>query len=149
MTDLTKLLLCLNLDGPTNDERSNVNYLPRGRGGRATNNGIRGRGGRGRFGTSQYWGYSRENSSPSEIIIATSPQGHGEEFCQDFPADYTTLPPLYPMTEFVMPYSTDPYYAARAPNYTPPQASVDEAQLVSGYVPVDATVLLEMVKKQM
>jgi hypothetical protein len=69
---------------------------------------------------------------------------------EDYPAYYTTLPPLYPMTEFVMPYTNDAFYST---NFSPPLGTAvvadDDAQLVAGYVPVDDAVLLEMVRKQM
>lgn len=75
----------------------------------------------------------------------------------DYPPDYTTLPPMYPVTEFIMPYmTTNGYFPA---TYTPPPTSgavVDDAQLpittaATTYVqlPVDETVVNDMVKKQM
>lgn len=131
------IIIYLSTDGPQNEMRHN--YQPRGRG--RANNSVRG-GGRSRQRGGHYWSY---RDAPASENILSAQNGH--EDYQDYPADYTTLPPLYPMTEFVMPYTNEAYYPT---GYTPPQGPVvEDPQLAAGYVPVEASILLEMVKKQM
>lgn len=106
-------------------------YPARGRGRGGAHTGGRGRGRR-RGGWASY--YDETDGDASSYGIVT-----------DFPAgDYTTLPPMYPMTEYLMPYNATTYYTG-----TP--VVDDAAAAVVALIPAEPadTALLEMVKKQM
>lgn len=101
---------------------------PRGNGG---NRGGRGfRGGRG--------GVRRYNSADQEGHSVPNGTFH------DYPAEFTTLYPVPP--DFAMPYVTPAFYPV--PFAPPPAAIMEDAQVKSGYVSVDETVIGDMVRKQ-
>jgi hypothetical protein len=105
--------------------------------------GPRGGGGRGYRGSGR-GGYRRYNSNGEDAHSTPNGEFH------DFPADFTTLPSMYPVTpEFIMPYVSAPQ-AFYPVTFVPPPASavVDDAQLNAAFVPVDEAVVVDMVRKQ-
>jgi len=134
-------------EAKTNNSDNHV-YVPRGRGrSNGGGGGNRGRGGRSdkRSGRGSYQN-NWVNYNGGLLLGETSPElkGVGDEYA-DYSTDYTTLPPMYPVTEFIMPYLFTPVFTPQ-----PSGALVEETQITtSAYVPVDEAVLSDMIRKQM
>ncbi len=85
-------------------------------------------------------GYRRYYANTDQDI---HPSLNGE-YPPDYPADFSTLYPVNP--EFIMPYVSQTYYPVTyAP---PPNAVLEDGQLKSAYVPVEESIVIDMVKKQ-
>jgi hypothetical protein len=132
----------VNAEGRSNHNNNHV-YVPRGRGRSSGNRGRGSRSGRGAY--HQAW--STYEEAPLMDPSVTSTGTRGDEYA-DYPADYTTLPPMYPVTEFIMPYVTN--YSYPAVFAQPSGTLVDESLFSVGYFPPpDEATLTQMIRMQM
>jgi len=121
-----------------NGRSSNGNGRGRGRGGH-----HRGRGGHIHRANKGYSHQFQQNNHEQDPAL----HANGRDDYVEFPGDYATLSPVFAApSEFIMPYVAGGYYP---PPFPAPLTPIADGSTLPPFVPVDSTVLMDLVRKQM